>query len=330
MNPWWLKPTAEEEPAAKESKKSPKGQREDRPAKPQQKPKSEVSQRPKPAAKPSRRRKRPATGSRPKTTGVPRVALLCDPDSLTRGLTEVEAAALDLEPTIQRLAEQGKVMVRRAYADWDQSPELRSRCRQDGFEIIAGPESGAAPGAAGIQLAVDAMDLCHAKDPVDTFVLISGDGNLAPLVSKLKENKRKVLGVGLEKTSSRALVDLCDEYLFCDKSEEDAPLEPEAPEPEAPEPEPPASEPDEPDKDHEEAMGLMVEAIETLVGEDAGVLWGSVIKQAIQRKLPAFTETEFGFSSFTELLEEAERRKLIKLKRDERSGTYMVTGFSPR
>jgi uncharacterized protein (TIGR00288 family) len=237
----------------------------------------------------------------------------------------VEAAALDLEPTIQRMAEKGKVMVRRAYADWDQSPELRSRCRQDGFEIIAGPESGPTPGAASIQLAVDAMDLCHAKDPVDTFVLISGDGNLAPLVSKLKENKRKVLGVGLEKTSSRALVDLCDEYLFCDKSEEDAPLEPEAPEPE-----PPAPEPDEPDKDHEEAMELMVEAIETLVGEDAGVLWGSVVKQAIQRNLPAFTETEFGFSSFTELLEEAERRKLIKLKRDERSGTYMVTGFSPR
>ena len=323
MNPLWLKPTAEEDPAAGDSKKSPKGQREDRPAKPQQKPKSEVSQRPKPAAKPSRRRKKPAGGSRPKTAGLPRVALLCDPDSLTRGLSEAEAAALDLEPTIQRLTGKGRVVARRAYADWDGSPELRSRCRQDGFELIAGPESGAAPGAAGIQLAVDAMDLCHAKEPVDTFVLISGDGNLAPLVAKLKEAKRKVLGVGPEKTSSRALVDLCDEYLFCDKSEEDVPL---AAEP--PAPEPPAPEPDEPDK--EEAMGLMVEAIETLVGEDAGVLWGSVIKQAIQRNLPSFTETDFGFSSFTELLEEAERRKLIKLKKDERSGTYMVTGFSPR
>lgn len=330
MNPWWLKPTADEEPAARESRKSPKGQREDRPSKPRHKPKSEVFQRPKPAAKPSRRRKKPAAATRSKATGLPRVAVLCDPNSLTRGLSEVEAAALDLEPTIRRLAEKGKVTVRKAYADWDRSPELGSRCRQDGFELIAGPESGTTSGAAGIQLAVDAMDLCHAREPVDTFVLISGDGNLAPLVSKLKEAKKKVLGVGLEKTSSRVLVDLCDEYLFCDQSEEEEPLEPERPATEPPKPEPPKPEPDEPGKDHEEAMELMVEAIETLVDENAGVLWGSVIKQAIQRNLPSFTETEFGFSSFTELLEEAERRRLIKLKKDERSGTYMVTGFSPR
>jgi hypothetical protein len=167
------------------------------------------------------------------------------------------------------------------------------------------------------------MDLCLARDPVDTVVLISGDGNLAPLVSKLKENNRKVLGVGLEKTSSQALVGLCDEYLFCDDIGEDEPAAPVPDEPAAPVP-------DEPGRDHEEAMGLMIEAIETLVGEDAGVLWGSVIKQTIQRKLPSFTEADFGFSGFSELLEEAERRKLIKLKKDERSGTFIVTGFSPR
>jgi uncharacterized protein (TIGR00288 family) len=244
------------------------------------------------------------------------VALLCDPESLTRGLSEVEVASLDLRPAIQRLDEAGKIVVKRAYADWERPRDFRTACREAGFELIATPGSGALVGAAaGIQLAVDAMDLCHAKDPVDTVVLISGDGNLAPLVSKLKENNRKVLGVGLEKTSAQALVGLYDEYLFCDDIGEDEPSVPV---------------PDEPGRDHEEAMGLMIEAIETLVGEDAGVLWGSVIKQTIQRKLPSFVETDFGFSSFSELLEEAERRKLIKLKKDERSGTFIVTGFSPR
>jgi uncharacterized protein (TIGR00288 family) len=236
----------------------------------------------------------------------------------------VEIAALDLQPALERLHEAGKIVVKRAYADWEGSGDFRATYREAGFELIDAPGGGAAAGAAvGIQLAVDAMDLCLAKDPVDTVVLISGDGNLAPLVSKLKENNRKVLGVGLEKTSSQALVGLCDEYLFCDDIGEDEPAAPVPDEPAAPVP-------DEPGRDHEEAMGLMIEAIETLVGEDAGVLWGSVIKQTIQRKLPSFTEADFGFSSFSELLEEAERRKLIKLKKDERSGTFIVTGFSPR
>jgi hypothetical protein len=244
------------------------------------------------------------------------VALLCDPESLTRGLSEVEIASLDLRPAIQRLHEAGKIVAKRAYADWERPRDFRTTCHEAGFELIATPGSGAAMGAAAcIQLAVDAMDLCLAKDPIDTVVLISGDGSLAPLVSKLKENNRKVLGVGLEKTSSQALVGLCDEYLFCDDIGENEPAVPV---------------PDEPGRDHEEAMGLMIEAIETLVGEDAGVLWGSVIKQTIQRKLPSFAESDFGFSSFSELLEEAERRKLIKLKKDERSGTFIVTGFSPR
>jgi hypothetical protein len=250
---------------------------------------------------------------------------------LTRGLADEEIAALDLRAAIKRLGETGKVVVKRAYADWDGSPGFHNVCSEAGFELLAAPGSGATAGAAvGIQLAVDAMDLCHAKNPVDTIVLISGDGNLAPLGSKLKEKNRKVLGVGLEQTSSKTLVDLCDRFVFVDDIGED---EPEVPEPNALVPDAPVPDapgPDEPVRDHEEAMGLMIEAIETLVGEDAGVLWGSVIKQTIQRKLPSFVETDFGFSSFSELLEEAERLKLIKLKKDERSGTFVVTGFSPR
>lgn len=325
MNPWWLKPTAEEEPAAE---KSPGRKREDTPDKPKSKPKSGASDHPRTTAQRPRGRKKPAGRGRPKTAGVPRVALLCDPESLTRGLSEGEIAVLDLKPALQRLLETGKMVVQRAYADWEGDLDFQAACREAGFELIATPEGGASAGAAGIQLAVDAMDLCHARDPVDTFVLISGDANLTPLVSKLKESKRKVLGVGFEKSSSQTLVDMCDSYLFCDVMGEEESPAPEPPAPPAPEPATP--EPIDPAGDREEAMALMVEAIETLVDENAGVLWGSVIKQAIQRNLPEFTETEFGFSSFTELLEEAERRKLIKLKKDERSGTYMVTGFSPR
>jgi len=329
VNPWWLKPTADEEPVAKER---PRDKGEDRSERPQRKPKSEATARPKPAPKARpRQRKKPAARGRPKATTARQAALLCDPESLTRGLADEEIAALDLRAAIQRLGETGKVVVKRAYADWDGSPGFENTCREAGFELIAASGSGAAAGVAvGIQLAVDAMDLCHAKDPVDTIVLISGDGNLAPLVSKLKENNRKVLGVGLEKTSSKTLVDLCDRFVFVgdiEEAEPDVP-EPDVPEPGAPKPDAPA--PDKPVRDHEEAMVLMIEAIETLVGEDAGVLWGSVIKQAIQRKLPSFVETDYGFSTFSELLEEAERRKLIKLKKDERSGTFIVTGFSPR
>lgn len=316
MSPWWLRPTADEEPKAKDSPRRPE---EERPAKPE-KPQSRGPDRPPKSAPraPSRgRKKKKSTAAKgQKRAGVRRVVVLLDPEPLTRGLTSSEMASLDVQPVIGRLLETDEVVAKRAYASWEGQPHFRAISRQAGFDLIAIQESGPEVGAASIQLAVDAMELCLADDPVDAFVLISGESSLVPLVSKLKSHRRRVLGVGLRGTSSQALVEVCDEYLFLDDSEKES--------------EPFAPAPEEPSQDVDAAMELMIEAIETLVDEDAGVLWGSVIKQTIQRKVPSFSESDFGFANFSELLEEGERRQLIKLKKDERSGTYIVTGFSPR
>jgi hypothetical protein len=162
-------------------------------------------------------------------------------------------------------------------------------------------------------MVVDAMDLSYAKEHLDTFVLLSGDSDFSPLVSKLKENNKYVIGIGVKNSSSALLIDNCDEFIFYEDIWRDTQKGPKL---------------DGLNKKTAEAFSLMVESIQALVRENKDVLWGSMIKQTMQRKRPSFNEGYYGYSTFSELLEDAEKKNVIKLKKDQRSGTYIVTGFS--
>jgi hypothetical protein len=164
-------------------------------------------------------------------------------------------------------------------------------------------------------MVVDAMVLCYSKEHLDTFVIVSGDSDFSPLVSKLKENDKTVIGVGVKDASSALLIANCDEFIYYEDIWRDRQS---APTVEAP------------DKKKSEAFRLMVDAMQALSRENKDVLWGSMIKQTMQRKKPSFNEGYYGYSTFSDLLEDAERNNLIKLKKDQRSGTYIVTGFSGR
>jgi hypothetical protein len=164
-------------------------------------------------------------------------------------------------------------------------------------------------------MVVDAMDISYAKEHLDTFVLLSGDSDFSPLVGKLKENDKYVIGVGVKNSSSSLLIDSCDEFLYYEDIWRDVDRMPEL---------------DALSKKEQEVFGLLSEAILALTRENKDVLWGSMIKQTMQRKRPSFNEGYFGYSTFSELLEDAERKGVVKLKRDQRSGSYVVTGFARR
>jgi hypothetical protein len=162
-------------------------------------------------------------------------------------------------------------------------------------------------------MVVDAMDLSYSKEHLDTFVVLSGDSDFSPLVSKLKENNKTVIGIGVKGSSSALLVDNCDEFIYYEDIWRDRQRTPTV---------------EAPDKKKNEAFRLMVDAMQALLRDNKDVLWGSMIKQTMQRKKPSFSEGYYGYSTFSELLEDAERNNLVKLKKDQRSGTYIVTGFA--
>jgi hypothetical protein len=162
-------------------------------------------------------------------------------------------------------------------------------------------------------MVVDAMDLSYSKEHLDTFVILSGDSDFSPLVSKLKENNKYVIGVGVKNSSSALLIDNCDEFLYYEDVWRDTQKGPKL---------------DGLNKKTAEAFSLMIDAIQALLRENKDVLWGSMIKQTMQRKKPSFNEGYYGYASFSELLEDAERKSIIRLKKDQRSGTYVVTGFA--
>ena len=167
--------------------------------------------------------------------------------------------------------------------------------------------------SADIKMVVDAMDLCYSKEHLDTFVLLSGDSDFSPLVSKLKENNKRVIGVGVKNSSSNLLIDNCDEFIYYEDIWRDAQR---------------AARLDNLSKKDAEVFGLLIDAMFALMRESKDVLWGSMIKQTMQRKRPSFNEGYYGYNTFSELLEDAQKKKIIRLKRDQRSGNYVVTGLA--
>ena len=275
----------------------------------------------------------------PTPTDDTSMALFCDFENIALGVRDANYEKFDIGKVLERLLLKGSIVVKKAYCDWDRYKAFKAPMHEASFELIEIPhvrQSG--KNSADIRMVVDALDLCYTKTHVETFVIISGDSDFSPLVSKLRENDKTVIGVGVKNSTSDLLIANCDEFIFYDdlvrekrkQAARKSPARtPAAPQKSAAKPVPeegaaPAKKTD--DERRQEALDLIVGTVEALVAErgDEEKVWGSMVKQALKRRKPGFNESYYGFRSFNGMLEEAERRGSLKLERDEKSGGYLV------
>ncbi|MBX3646947.1 MAG: NYN domain-containing protein [Rhodocyclaceae bacterium] len=262
------------------------------------------------------------------------MALFCDFENVALGVQEAKYERFDIRKVLERLLLKGSIVVKKAYCDWARYKDFKAPMHEAAFELIEIPhvrQSG--KNSADIRMVVDALDLCYTKSHVDTFVIISGDSDFSPLVSKLRENNKLVIGVGVKKSTSDLLMANCDEFIYYDDLVREEETKKRTARKRTARPaaakgvqKPENKAPAEEDARKQEALDLVLETIEALVAErGAGEpIWGSMVKQALKRRQPGFNESYFGFKSFSELLEEAQARRLLELQRDEKSGGYIV------
>ena len=261
---------------------------------------------------------------------ITNMALFCDFENVALGVRDAKYAQFDIKKVLERLLLKGSIVVKKAYCDWDRYKDFKATMHEAAFELIEIPhvrQSG--KNSADIRMVVDALDLCYTKAHVDTFVIISGDSDFSPLVSKLRENNKYVIGIGVKDSTSDLLSANCDEFIFYD----DLVREQEAKQKRA-QKKPPVkaasktkqpNTKDEEDKRHE-ALEFIVETVEALIAERGSdeKIWGSMVKTTMQRRRPGFTESTYGYRSFKDLVEDAQRHKLLVVIRDEKSGQYTI------
>ena len=265
------------------------------------------------------------------------MAVFCDFENVALGVRDAKYEKFDIKPVLERLLLKGSIVVKKAYCDWDRYKGFKAVMHEANFELIEIPhvrQSG--KNSADIRLVVDALDLCYTKSHVDTFVIISGDSDFSPLVSKLRENAKHVIGVGVKQSTSDLLIANCDEFIFYDDLVRESQRT--AARRDTREAQPNAKRsPDEDKRRKEElearktkAIGIAVETFDALVAErgDSGKIWASMLKEAIKRRKPDFNESYFGFRAFGNLLEEAQARGLLEFGRDEKSGAYVYRGVA--
>jgi|HigsolmetaAR201D_1030396.scaffolds.fasta_scaffold01705_7 uncharacterized protein (TIGR00288 family) len=261
------------------------------------------------------------------------MALFCDFENIALGVRDAKYSKFDIARVLERLLLKGSIVVKKAYCDWERYKEFKAQMHEASFELIEIPHvrmSG--KNSADIRLVVDALDLCYTKAHVDTFVIISGDSDFSPLVSKLRENNKTVIGVGVKSSTSDLLIANCDEFIFYDdlvrkeekkqrsrrkpaaKTSSDAQQKPQ----------PKAEQTDEDRR--QQAFELVIDTIDALAEErdQDEKIWGSMVKQTLKRRNPGFNESYYGFRTFSDLLEEAQRRKLLELEHDQKSGGYII------
>jgi uncharacterized protein (TIGR00288 family) len=291
--------------------------------------------------------------------------VFCDFENVALGVRDAKYSKFDIGKVLEKLLLKGSIVVKKAYCDWERYKEFKAPMHEASFELIEIPHvrmSG--KNSADIRMVVDALDLCYTKSHVDTFVIVSGDSDFSPLVSKLRENNKLVIGVGVKSSTSDLLIANCDEFIYYDdlvrkeeqrrgrrkapaKQPSQAAARPTAPASganaqsaaapvQSPPPEtgavelasPPmsAETPKTDDEKKQEAFDLVLATIEALAEdrEEDEKIWGSMIKQALKRQRPGFNETYHGFRSFSQLPEEAQARRLIEIEKDEKSGGYVV------
>ncbi len=254
------------------------------------------------------------------------MAVYCDFENVALGVRDAKYAKFDINPVLERLLLKGNIVVKKAYCDWDRYKDFKASMHEASFELIEIPhvrQSG--KNSADIRMVVDALDLCYTKAHVDTFVIVSGDSDFSPLVSKLRENAKVVIGVGVKNSTSDLLIANCDEFIFYDdlvRGEKKKRTRKKAKKEEA--------KPQKEEDKRQEAFDLVLETIDALVAErgEEERIWGSMVKQTLKRRRPGFNESYYGFRSFGRLLEEAQAAQLLELERDEKSGGYLIKGVT--
>ncbi len=257
------------------------------------------------------------------------LAVFCDFENLAIGVRESRYDDFDIGKVVERLLLKGTIVVKKAYCDWEAYKEFKPKMHQAAFELIEIPHARmSGKNSADIRMVVDALDLCYTKPHVDTFAILSGDSDFSPLVSKLRENNKVVIGVGVKNSTSDLLTANCDEFIYYDDLVRKKPARNKSKRKGKSKAKKKAQAVAKPAEDREqEAFDLVVETVDMLVEErgDDNDIWGSMVKQTLKRRKPGWNESYYGFRSFNSLLEEAERRGLIELEADERSGGYLVT-----
>lgn len=265
------------------------------------------------------------------------LAVFCDFENVALGVRDARFAQFDIRKVLERLLLKGSIVVKKAYCDWERYKDFKAAMHEAAFELIEIPhvrQSG--KNSADIRMVVDALDLCYTKSHVDTFVIVSGDSDFSPLVSKLRENNKIVIGVGVKSSTSDLLIANCDEFIYYDDlvrkkqarkktSRKGTRKGAKAPVANGKD----EKEEKEAEDRSQEALDLIMETLEALAEERGSEekIWGSMVKQTLKRRRPGFNESYYGFRSFNRLLEEAAARGLMDLEPDEKSGGYIIRRF---
>lgn len=265
---------------------------------------------------------------------ITNMALFCDFENVALGVRDAKYAQFDIKKVLERLLLKGSIVVKKAYCDWERYKDFKTTMHEAAFELIEIPHvRQTGKNSADIRMVVDALDLCYTKAHVDTFVIISGDSDFSPLVSKLRENNKHVIGVGVKNSTSDLLTANCDEFIFYDDlvraqeaKRKRAPRKTTARSAASKNAEPAAEPVPALDDKQQEVFDLLVETVEALVAErDADEkIWGSMVKQTLKRRVPGFNEAYYGYRSFKELVEDAEKHRLLNIVRDEKAGQYTI------
>jgi uncharacterized protein (TIGR00288 family) len=257
------------------------------------------------------------------------MAVFLDLENIALGARDAKYPSFDIEKVLERLLLKGHIVVKKAYCDFDRYKDFKRGLHEAAFELIEIPhvrQSG--KNSADIRMVVDALDLCYTKGHVDTFVILSGDSDFSPLVSKLRENAKTVIGVGVKNSTSDLFINNCDEFIYYDdlvRKEPSKARRRTAAAARSPAVSAETVTPENKGPDLNDALELIVETLDALAEERGGEpIWGSMVKQAIKRRHPGFNERAYGFKSFNDLLAEGEKRGLLTLRPDEKSGGYTV------
>ena len=265
------------------------------------------------------------------------MALFCDFENVALGVRDAKYAQFDINRVLERLLLKGSIVVKKAYCDWDRYKDFKVTMHGASFELIEIPHARqSGKNSADIRMVVDALDLCYTKSHVDTFVIISGDSDFSPLVSKLRENAKVVIGVGVKNSTSDLLIANCDEFIFYDDLVREDEVKRSAAKKRSAKraaststdaaKEGASAGEEGIDARKQEALDLVLETIDALIAErgEGERLWTSMVKQALKRRKPGFSESFYGFRAFGDVIDEAEKRGLIRSDRDEKSGRYVT------
>ena len=260
------------------------------------------------------------------------MAMFCDFENVALGVRDAKYEKFDIKPVLERLLLKGSIVLKKAYCDWERYKGFKATMHEANFELIEIPhirQSG--KNSADIRMVVDALDLCYTKSHVNTFVIVSGDSDFSPLVSKLRENAKYVIGVGVKQSTSDLLIANCDEFIFYDDLVRESQRTAARRDPKSAQTSANKQNREEIETRKSEAIDLALSTFEALVAErgDSGKIWASMLKEAIKRRKPDFSESYYGFRAFGNLLEEAQQRGLLELGRDDKSGAFIFRSNLP-